>query len=151
MNAYYPSYYSGNLMQVSCIYNWSVDEETGVLACARNYFMNFDGTLYIHRTEGEQVMVDGYYVDSIIASIENAGVKVVNFRNTDGSIIETKVIYPTAKSAFEFAMTETWYSTPVKKLQGADTVVSDVHIESISGNAFINLYKAHPVAGAIAG
>lgn len=142
------------------IYSFSVDEETGKLMAAFNAIFNYDGKLYIHRTEAEEVVVDEYYNYEKLGlgrdnemikteSIDDSGVKVVNFRNTDGSLIETKIVYPTEKSAAEFVMTEVWYTSPTKKLQ--TTAVTDVEIESWNSSGVINLFKAHSIAPGIAG
>ncbi len=137
------------------IYNYYIDEETGKLMCAYNPVFNYGGKLYIHRAEAEEVIRNTYYDYNAIyndvddtnemnsyITINQSGVKVVNFRDTDGKIIETKVLYPTLKSQVEFVLTEAWYDTPVKKLQ--KHVITDVEVEAMSGNQVINLYKAHP-------
>ena len=67
----------------------------------------------------------------------------------DGKLIESKVLYPTAKANVEFVLTEAWYTSPVKKLQ--KNVVTDITVESMAGNQVINLYKAHPVAAGLLG
>lgn len=146
----------------------SVDAETGKVMVAVNYYFNFEGKLYIHRAEAEEVLGVDYYDYSDVygdeyedkeyyggwyhnympatVGISDSGVKVVNFRNTDGSIIETKVIYPTLKGAFEFTLADgTWFYTPVKDLQ-ITPVAGDVELEGKS-DTIINVYKAHEAAG----
>lgn len=148
--------------------NWTVNAETGKLEIYGCYVYNIDGQLYIHRGETavEAVRDDWYDYDVIfksdysynegsasmpksrLADIAEAGVKVVNFRNTDGSLIETKVVYPTLKSAIDFKMNDTsvvWYSTPTKELQSAGTVVTETAIEACAENKIYNVYKSHEV------
>lgn len=145
--------------------NWTVNAETGKLEIYDCFVCNIDGQLYIHRGETAREAVredwynygviykndyryegDGCMPDEYLASIADAGVKVVNFRNTDGSLIETKVVYPTVKGAIDFKMNDTsavWYSTPTKDLQSTATVVTETAIETCTVNKIYNVYKSH--------
>ena len=126
-------------------YNISIDEETGKVMINRYVTYYIDGKLYIHRSEAKEVTCESYYAGySGIADISESGVKVVNFRDASGSIIETKIVYPTGKSIFEFAMADTgvWYSTGVEELQDASTAVTKEMILA-SNDSIINVYKGH--------
>ena len=126
-------------------YNISIDEETGKVMINRYVTYYIDGKLYIHRSEAKEVTCESYYAGySGIADISDSGVKVVNFRDASGSIIETKIVYPTGKSIFEFAMADTgvWYSTGVEELQDASTAVTKEMILA-SNDSIINVYKGH--------
>lgn len=126
-------------------YNISIDEETGKVMINRYVTYYIDGKLYIHRSEAKEVTCESYYAGySGIADISESGVKVVNFRDASGSIIETKIVYPTGKSIFEFAMADTgvWYSTGVEELQDASTAVTKEMILA-SDASIINVYKGH--------
>ena len=124
------------------IKNYWIDEETGDIMYTHNYVMNFDGKLYIHRTEFGVPMIyaDPYCVDKDEwIAIQSSGVTVVNMRNADGSLIETKVVYPTFKSKLEFTLgTDVWYYSPIEDLQDVPAVEAEVEAKG----GIVNIYKA---------
>ena len=158
---------SDRLVSPGEMYDYYIDEESGKLMCAWNSLVNYGGKWYIHRGEAEEIVTDVYWnyedfqgddyhsyggsynIKSGDITIDQAGVKAINFRDIDGKLIETKILYPTAKANVEFIMTEAWYTSPVKKLQ--KVAITELEVENMAGNQVINLYKAHPVAAGLLG
>lgn len=136
--------------------NYYIDEETGELMASMNYYYNFVGELYVHRSEGIKVVdtepVGIYYIGDI--QVNNTAPTVVVFRGTNGEVIQSKVIYPTAKSIFEFQMADSddWYEVSTKELQKksspvtADGIKAGISSSILNGyyeGGIINVYKAH--------
>ena len=128
-------------------FNISIDEETGKLLSYNYLVVNLDGRLYIHRDEPTELTFTYAFVAYPWSGkgdidITNDDVIAVNFRNADGSLIETRVVYDTALSKLKFEMLEgEWHSTGVKDLQSSATVVTRDEILYKSG--VVDLYKAH--------
>ena len=136
--------------------NYYIDEETGELMASSNCYYNFGGEFYVHRREGVKVVdnepVGIYYAGDI--QVKNTAPTVVVFRGTDGEVIQSKVIYPTAKSIFEFQMADSdvWYDVSTKELQKksapetADKIKAEISDDILNGRyegGVINVYKAH--------
>lgn len=129
----------------SRVISW--DEEAEMLVISKNTYYNIAGKLYVHRGEAVEI-VDTTVVGSI-KIVESGRVSysptLVNFYDSDGILIERKVIYPTEKSKADFkaSFEGDWYKVSTKDLQDYSTKAS---AESIANNAdgsggVINVYK----------
>ncbi len=132
--------------------NISINEDTDAIEYSEYFTVNINGKFYIHRGEAKEVIYTEFVAEKTYSQgFVRSGVSVVNFRDTDGKIIETKVLYPTVKGAFEFTMPEgVWYETGVKELQDVDTAVTEIELEAAAGGV-INVYKAHSASLGITG
>ena len=135
--------------------NISIDEETGAIQCNEYFTVNIKGKFYIHREKARNLEFTDFVAQTVSGgSVITSGVKVVNFRNADGTLIESKVLYPTLKSAFEFTTpdaTATWYTTGVKELQDVATQITEIELEAMTDAQVINVYKGHSASLGITG
>ncbi len=138
--------------------NYSVDEESGDLMYAIYDYYNFGGELYVHRGEAER-MVDRTVIGDTDYSYSSSSYNsfkptVIVYRDTDGTVISSATVYPTAKSLYEFKLDDTsvWYSVSTEALQkqqapvtGAalTTAIAEAMATDIYNGGIINVYKAH--------
>ncbi len=134
--------------------NYYVDEASGELMYAVNYYYNFEGDLFVHRTEKAYAVVDtdpvGLLLNNGTRIISTAPTAVV-YRDVDGKVISSDIIYANrngtvSKSLAEFKLSEQgpWYTVGNKELQEKSSPVNETYVTSRVGNGgIINLYKAH--------
>lgn len=145
---------SERITNVFVIPNYYVDEATGELMYAVNYYYNFEGDLFVHRTEKAYAVVD---TDPVGLPLNN-GTKITStaptavvYRDVDGKVISSDIIYvnsngTVSKSLAEFKLSEQgpWYTVGNKELQEKSSAVNETYVTSRVGNGgIINLYKAH--------
>lgn len=126
--------------------NYTFNKETGKMQYNEYFVVNLDGKLYIHREELKDMPVTEIFVADVVgkAYIKPCDVLAVNFRNADGSLVETKVIYPTLLSRATFEMPEgEWHTTAIKDLQSSSTVYTRNSLMETYSNGVIDLYKSH--------
>ena len=128
----------------------SWDEEAGKFVKSVNTYYNIAGKLYVHRGEGEELI----YTEIIGTVCNEAGKTVsyaptlIKFHDTDGKLIETKLIYFTKKDEFQMPV-GTWYKVGTKDLQNGETLVTEKAIKTYDYEGMcprggvINLYKGH--------
>ncbi len=126
--------------------NFSYDKETGCLQYNSYVAANIDGTFYLYRGDAENAafstFLSGVYY---IANVEQPEAKVVNLRESDGTLIESTVVYGSRyanhKSYVEFTLPAdtNWYASGVKDEQIIP--IDKSYIFATSDNT-VNFYKA---------
>jgi hypothetical protein len=145
---------SERITNVFVLPNYYVDEATGDLMYAVNYYYNFEGDLFVHRTEKAYAVVDTDPVGLLLnngTKITSTAPTAVVYRDVDGKVISSDIIYvnsngTVSKSLAEFKLSEQgpWYTVGNKEFQEKFSAVNETYVTSLVGNGgIINLYKAH--------
>ena len=119
--------------------NIAIDEKTGKVVVNELVVYFFDGKGYIHREDAREVVYTDFYATyhNEYAVVES-GMKIVNYRDASGAIIETVLVYPDDD---DFALRDggSWYTTGEKKLQNSQTLVTKDSIV-YGEDAIFNIY-----------
>ena len=136
---------ASHITSTSTVMCYYTDVETGEIMRSVNYYYNFEGKYYVHRTVGRALVSTepGMIYQTWDVAVEDTAPSVVVFRGTDGKVEQTRVIYPTQKSRNEFKMIDdsAWYDVGIKEFQRNKVSESEVKVMATHRH-IINVYRA---------